>query len=297
MSNNTTPAKLSRRSLMKFGGMGLAAIWSQREFAAIAGQKAPGPSPTGKPMFLAPDKTADTAVHSRAENLFWCDVMMEHAGFFAMLMPGAELSAQRTQAENFQRSFQAQYDKAKSATLDQGNYSAFNRVTIELMKPFIEYKQRMRDAQEAGRIRTLVFPLFFDHTAREAQRGSARLEKLSTGDASLDFSEVVDFWTAAMSDHSEFIAHFLDPQEQDLIGQALDSSAVFKGFNQGNHGHKLPGGEIVLATEELIDFEAAIQEGINTGRIKSILHPALADHMRRETLKFVDELKRTGTKT
>ena len=165
------------------------------------------------------------------------------------------------------------------------------------MKPFIEYKQRMHDAQAAGRIRTLVFPLFFDHTAREAQRGAARLEKLATGDVSLNFTEVVDFWTTAMSDHAEFIAHYLDPQEQDLIGQALDSSAVFKGFNQGNRSQKSPGGEIVLATEELIDFETAVGEGINTGRIKSILHPTLADHMRRETLKFVDELKRTGTKT
>ena len=300
MSNDPSNSKLSRRAMMKIGGMALVGVWSQRELPAIAGrlQRPSGnPAATGKPIFLPPDGSTDVAVHSRAENLFWTDVMMEHAGFFAMLMPGIELASQRGQAENFQRSFQTQYDHARTATLDRTNCAAFNRSTIELIKPFLEYKQRMLDAQNSGKIRTLVFPLFFDHTVREAQRAAMRLEKLSAGDATLNYPEVVDFWSAGMSDHSEFIAHLLDPQEQDFISQALDSSAVFKGFNQGNHDHALPGGAIVLATEELIDFETTIEAGINTGRIKSIIHPTLADHMRRETLKFVDELKRTGAKT
>lgn len=288
--SNESSSSMSRRSIIKMSGMALAAVWSQRELSAGAAQ-------AGKPIFLAPDRTADIAVHSRAENLFWCDVMAEHAAFFSMLMPGAELATEREQAAKFQRSFQAQYDKAKATTLDQASHAAFNRATIELMKPFIEFKQRMHDAQAAGRVRTLVFPLFFDHTAREAQHGASRLEKLAGGDASVNFMEVVDFWTAAMSDHSELIAHYLDPHEQELIGQALDSSAVFKGFHVGNQDRKLPGGEIVLATEELIDFETAVEEGINAGRVQSILHPTLVDHMRRETLKFVDELKRTGTRT
>jgi hypothetical protein len=280
---------------MKFGGMALVGVWGQKDIPGISQQ--PGTNGTGKVLFLAPEASADPAVHSRAENLFWTDIMMEHAGFFAMLMPGPELANQRSQAETFQRTFQNHYDRAKSASLDSTNYAAFNRSTIELIKPFIEYKQRMLDAQNSAKIRTLVFSLFFDHTIREAQRASNRLEKLATGDAALNNSEVVDFWTAVMSDHSEFFAHLLDPQEQDLINEALDSSAVFKGLREGNQNHRLSGGEIVLATDELIDFETTIQQGVETGRIKSIIHPALADHVRRETLKFVDELKRTSNKT
>jgi hypothetical protein len=89
----------------------------------------------------------------------------------------------------------------------------------------------------------------------------------------------------------------LDPQEQELISQALDSSAVFQGLKLGNHAHPLPGGQILLATEELIDFETMLEEGIEAGTIKSIIHPTHAAHIRRESLKFVDELKRTRTKT
>jgi Domain of unknown function (DUF2935) len=288
---------LSRRSMMKLGGTGLIAIWGRAVPAIAAQQPAPlGPQST-KPIFLAPEDATDAAIHSKVENLFWCDAMMEHASFFTMLMPGAELAAQRTQAETFQRNFQTQYDRAKAASFDRATSAAFNRSTIELIKPFIEYKQRMRDAQSSGKIRTLVFPMFFDHTAREAERAVARLEKLSSGTAVLSFAEVVDFWSAAMSEHTQFIAHFLDPEEQDLISEALDSSAVFKGFNQGNRDRKLAGGEIVLACEELIDFETSVEDGTNAGRIRSILPANLADHMRRETLKFVDELKRTGSRT
>jgi hypothetical protein len=150
----------------------------------------------------------------------------------------------------------------------------------------------MLEAQEAGTIRTVVFPLFFDHTAREAERAASRLERLAAGDATLDHKEVIEFWTAGTSDETEIIGHLLDPREQDLVSAALDSSALFKGFHQGNRERQLRHSEIFLATEDLIDFETMLQDGINAGQIKSILHPALVDHMRRETLKFADELRR-----
>jgi hypothetical protein len=223
--------------------------------------------------------------------------MMEHASFFAMLMPGNDLAAQRSQAEEFQRRFQSQSDRARSGTLDRNNYAAFNRSTVELIKPFIDYKRRMFDAQSSGRLRSYVFPLLFDHTAREGEHAVRRLDKLTAGDGALKYSDVVDFWSSTMSDESEFIAHFLDPQEQDFIGQALDSSAVFKGFNQGNKGRGVAPGEILPALEDFIDFETVIEDGVNAGRIKSVIQPAFADHMLRETLKFMDELKRTNART
>ncbi len=296
MSNGVSNSNVSRRSVIKLGGMALIGVCSQRPVAAATSPQISRGNATEKPIFFAPD-TADPAAHSKAENLFWCDVMMEHAAFFVMLMPGADLATQRAQAENFQRSFENQYNRAKTAAFDRTNYAAFNRSTVELLKPFAEYKHRMGEAQTSGKIRSFVFPMFFQHTAREAERAANRFEKLSKGQSGLDFSEVVDFWSSCMSDHTEFIAHFLDPEEQDLISQAFDSSAVFKGFNQGNQETKLPGGEILLATEELIDFQKTVEEGIDGGRIKGILHPTLVDHMRRETLKFVDEIKRTASKT
>src|SRR5262245_15947410 len=296
MSNGVTTCNVSRSGVIKLCGIALIGVCPQRSVCGATGRQISRRNAIANPIYFGPD-TADPAAHSKAENLFWCDVMMEHAAFFVMLMPGADLATQRAQAENFQRSFENQYNRAKAAAFDRTNYSAFNRSTVELLKPFAEYKHRMGEAQASGKIRSFVFPMFFQHTAREAERATNRFEKLSKGQSGLDFSEVVDFWSSCMSDHTEFIAHLLDPEEQDLISQAFDSSAVFKGFNQGNQETKLPGGEILLATEELIDFQKTVEEGIDGGRIKGILDPALVDHMRRETLKFVDEIKRSGSKT
>ena len=291
MHNGGGDSRLSRRSMLKIGSAAVLGVFGGSTLPATASGQTPA-SPSSKPLNLAPDN-ADIAATSRAENLFWCDIMMEHASFFAMLMPGPELSVQRGQAETFQRNFQTQYNRLKSATVDRTNYPTVNRSTVELIKPFLEYKRRMFEAQLAGNMRSFVFPLMFDHTAREASHAIQRLEKLTAGNIAFNYSEVIDFWSAASSDESEFIAHFLDPMEQDLISQALDSSAVFRGFNQGNKDRALSRGEIVLAVEDFVDFQTTLEDGINAGRVKGILQPAFADHMRRETLKFVDELKRT----
>lgn len=46
------------------------------------------------------------------------------------------------------------------------------------------------------------------------------------------------------------------------------------------------------AAREILDFKTTAGREIEAGRIMSIIDPRLADHVRREALKFVDELKR-----
>lgn len=230
----------------------------------------------------------DPVSHSVADTLFWTDQMAEHASFFVMLMPGRELAAPRARAEKFQASFAAQMEKTRTARLDKANYVAFNRSTVEMTKSLIDFKREMQQAQESGRMRSLVWPLFFDHTAREGERFVRRLDQLSKGDADLDAAEVVEFWARIMDEHAEFIAHLLDPQEDALIEKALSSSAAFRELRK-KRGSKA---EADALAKGIIDFKTAAGKGITAGKIKSIIPPALADHVRREAVKFEDELKR-----
>jgi hypothetical protein len=249
-----------------------------------------------KPIFLAEPGATDPVSHSLAENLFWTDILMEHAKFFVMLMPGPELAAQRRQAEQFQATFAGQFEKARSAGLDSENFAAFNRSTIEHVKRFVDFKRTMQHAQESGKLQSLVWPLFFDHTAREGERSIRRLGQLSGGTTELDRAEVVDFWAQIMGDHSAFIAHLLDPQEAQLIAQATQTRGAFADLRKSRPSLSgAAGGDPVLrAAEEIVDFKTAAEKGIEAGEIKSIIHPAIADHVRREAVKFVDELKRVG---
>ncbi len=290
----------TRRSVLKIGGATLVATTLSGVLARAAfGQATSGQdlkrmgiiSKNGgtKPTFLPAPGSNDPVAHSVADNLFWNEQMMEHAMFFVMLMPGPELASQRGRAEQFQRRFTDQLAKTRNAKLDRNNFAAFNRSTIEIVKPLVEFKHKMQEEQEAGKLRSLVWPTFFEHTAREGERFAQRLDQYSRGDTSVNFREATEFWTATMGEHAGFIAHLLDPEERALVQKALQTSEAFRQM----HNSKLSSKDALeKAANDIIDFKTAAEKGIQTGKIKSIIHPALADHVRREAIKFADELKR-----
>jgi hypothetical protein len=238
-----------------------------------------------KPTYVA--QTNDPLGFSVADNLFWNDIMMEHAMFFVQLMPGPELDGPRRQAEEFVRVFQRQLEMSRGIRPD--NYVAFNGTTINLAKRFSDYKKTMRDAQASGKMRSLVFPLFFTHTAREADRFATRLDMYNRGHIEFDRAEVVDFWSKTMGEHSGFIAHLLDPDEKLLISQASRLENTFR----SETFRRVPGDDVMKAAHEVLDFKTVGEKGIYAGKIKSIISPRLASHVRREAVKFIDELQRT----
>jgi len=172
--------------------------------------------------------------------------------------------------------------------IDQGNYVAFNQRSIDLAKRFSDYKKKTREQQVQAKIRSLVWPLFFEHTAREADRFAARLALYNKRQIEFDRAEVVDFWSKTMGEHSGFIAHLLDPTERLLVSQArkLERAFLEEGFR------KIRGDEVMKAATEVLDFKTVGEKGIKSGKIHSIIHPSLASHVRREAVKFIDELKR-----
>ena len=297
--------QLTRRKILLRGGTVLIGTTLAGRFPqtalgnTMAAQvKATGPLPTGvttrdgglKPVYLPEPGSKDPVAYSLAENLFWTDILAEHGNFFAMLMPGPELAKERAQAEEFQRRFASQFEKVRTATIDKANLAAFNRATTEIVKPFVDFKNEMFKAQNSGRLRSLVWPTFFDHTAREAERFSKRLDQLSGGTIEIDRSDAVGFWTQIMGEHADFIVHLLDPEEVALIQRAMKTSSAFHQMHD-----KPPTKEEVVekAVEDVIDFKTAAVKGIQAGQIKSIIHPTLADHVRREAVKCSDDLKRT----
>jgi hypothetical protein len=300
----------SRRSILKIGSAGAAAVLGGcatatginplippvakvvqdpaqvRATAAVMGA-APGTqfNPREKPTYVA--QTNDPLGHSIADNLFWNDIMMEHAMFFVQLMPGPELDGPRRQAQEFQRQFQQQLEASRNIRPD--NVVAFNRASIDMARRFSDYKKTMREQQATGKIRSLVWPLFFTHTAREADRFASRLELYNRRQIEFDRREVVQFWGATMGEHSAFIAHLLDPDEKLLIEQANRLEKTFRQTGPRN----VPGDDIMKAANEVLDFKTVGEKGIYEGKIKSIISPPLASHVRREAVRFIDELKRT----
>ncbi len=228
-------ALLARRELLAtsgvaFFGLGLGAA-EAKVVPASAKIKALAPDapPSAKPTFVAKSKSA--LEYSRADNLFWNDIMAEHALFFSMLMPGEALAVPRAKAEAFQKQFADRFERSK--TIGKGDYQAFNAESADLAKRFSDWKKTMQADQTSGRMHSLVWPLFFEHTAREADRFAGRLGMYNAGSIEFERDEVVDFWSKTMGEHAGFVAHLLDPQEEELIAKAHDFHERFAKIDNG----------------------------------------------------------------
>lgn len=266
--------------------------------------------PYEKPVVVPTQGDQTVSHHAWADARFATDIMSEHALFFALLMPIELAATERQQALEFCATFAELTDRIDAAgPPEAGDTGAFCTEVVEAIKPFIEYKAILGDAQREGTLRSLVWPLFFDHTRDEAERWSRRLIQLGGGESEFERGEVIPFWSGIMAEHCAFVAHLLDPQEVKLIETAIDTAAVFSALDGSVTGsvravaahpaivakaitHHPERDEVMSAARELLDFKTTAARDIEAGRIMSIIDPRLADHVRREALKFVDELKR-----
>jgi hypothetical protein len=73
--------------------------------------------------------------------------------------------------------------------------------------------------------------------------------------------------------------------------KAMQTGDAFHKMHDNLPSSKNP---VEKAVDEIIDFKTAAEKGIQLGKIKSIIHPTLADHVRREALKAADDLKRAA---
>ena len=268
--------------------------------------------PYEKPVVVPGADDASPAHHAWADARFATDIMSEHALFFALLMPPELAAKERQQAIEFSEQFGQLNARIEAAgPPEDGDVARFCNDIIESLKPLIHYKATLGAAQKDGTLRSLVWPLFFDHTRHEAERWSSRLSQLAGGESDFDRGEVVPFWANIMDEHCRFVAHLLDPEEYKLIETALATAGVFGELTGGVGGsivatakhpvvvakaivHNPELDEVMSAAREVLDFKTTAGRDIEAGRIMSIIDPRLADHVRREALKFVDELKRAS---
>jgi len=289
----TTPG--SRRQFLAAGTaglLGLSVFGATRLRKRGEADQGEMPTPAQEMAGIQLPAGSDVAAHSTAENRFWNRILMDHARFFTMLMPGSELSGPRDEAMDFAKSFRSQLEKALKTDLKKDTYEEFNRTSLDHAKRFEEWRLRMRDEQASGKIWTLVWPSFFQAASMEAGRFAKRLEQLNRGASEFERSEVIPFWMSDNSDHSAMIAHFLDPQEHRLIQHAMVSSKKYSRMRAAppaRHGTADPALE---TAQEIVTFETEIHQGILEGTVHSILQPLMTDHMRREGMRFVEELKR-----
>jgi hypothetical protein len=147
------------------------------------------------------------------------------------------------------------------------------------------------------------FPLLVDHTSREANYFRNRLHELNTGRLEPLPDAIIDeniFFLRIMADHAKFIGHLLDPSERQLVEQARNFShdfdqLLFQAIDLSGMRPQSQTDPLLdqfldqnrVSVVALRDFKKTARDLIEACKIKSIIHPLLADHVFREAERFL----------
>lgn len=147
------------------------------------------------------------------------------------------------------------------------------------------------------------FPLLVDHVSREAYYFGNRMVELNNGTLDPLPDAIINenvFFLQIMADHAKFIGHLLDPSERQLTEQARNFSDEFDQllFQARDLDSMRPQSQTVplldqfldqnrVSVASLRDFKKTARELIEACKIKSIIHPLLADHVFREAERFL----------
>jgi hypothetical protein len=236
---------------------------------------------------------------------FWSRIMKEHSLFIRL-----GFRVDDTQLINEANHFYSMFEEierrahAFTANTDPETIRRFNAEVHVAASQIWAFKRRV-----LGLIITCQlpggnnFPLLIDHVSREAFYFGNRLQELNSGRLDPLPDAIINenvFFLRIMADHAKFIAHLLDPSERKLVDQAREFSNDFDQLlSQARDLDSMrPQSQTVPLLEQFLDqnrvsvkslrdFKKTARELIEACRIKSVIHPLLADHVFREADRFL----------
>lgn len=231
--------------------------------------------------------------------------MKEHALFLSLGFT-YEQKQLIDEARQFMDLFERIEEKLARFTVDSDLrlVQAFNTEVYQAAVAIWSYKRKVLDLTLRCEIRTNNFPLLVDHISREAAYFANRLKELNEGKLAPTPDKVIEenvFFLRIMADHAKFIGHLLDPSERKLVDQAREFSHDFDQllFQAIDLGSMRPQSETKPILDQFLDqnrvsvvslrdFKKTARDLIEACRIKSNIHPLLADHTFREAARFLE---------
>ncbi|MDQ0268657.1 DUF2935 domain-containing protein [Cytobacillus purgationiresistens] len=256
---------------------------------------------------------ADTGVTSEIfverslnEIHFWSRIMKEHS-LFLRLGFRAEDTQLIQEANQFYRLFEhiEQTSHSFNNQADPEQIRRFNSEVQQAATNIFAFKRKVLGLILACKLPGANnFPLLVDHTSREANYFRKRLIELNEGKLKPLPDAIIKenvFFLRIMADHAKFIGHLLDPSERKLIDIARNFSNDFDQlmYQAKDLESMKPQSQTVplldqfldqnrVSVSSLRDFKKTARDLIEECKIKSIIHPLLADHVFREADRFLE---------
>ncbi|ALC87968.1 hypothetical protein AM499_20830 [Bacillus sp. FJAT-22090] len=235
---------------------------------------------------------------------FWSRIMKEHALFLSL---GFNFDDKKLIQEALE--FVALFEKIEeklstySSQSDPEEIRRFNIQVYQAATAIWAYKRKVLGLILRCEIRSNNYALLVDHTSREAAYFVNRLKELNAGKLEPTPDDIIKenvFFLKIMADHSKFIGHLLDPSERKLVDQAREFShdfdqLVFQALDLDSMRPESETPPILdqfldqnrVSVVSLRDFKKSARDLIEACRIKSNIHPLLADHVFREAERFL----------
>lgn len=242
---------------------------------------------------------------SLEEIQFWSRIMKEHS-LFLRLGFRCEDTQLIAEANQFYRIFERieQQSHAYTNQTDPMTIRRFNSEVQMAATNIYAFKRKVLglilSCQLPGGNN---FPLLVDHISREANYFRKRLIELNEGKLKPLADAIIKenvFFLRIMADHAKFIGHLLDPSERKLVDIARNFSNDFDEllFQARDLDGMRPYSQTVPMLDQFLDqnrvsvvslrdFKKTARELIEECKIKSIIHPLLADHVYREADHFL----------
>ncbi len=236
---------------------------------------------------------------------FWSRIMKEHS-LFLRLGFRCDDTQLIQEANQYYHLFEQIEQKSHSFTnqTDPEKIKRFNSEVQQAATGIFAFKRKV-----LGLILTCKlpgannFPLLVDHTSREANYFRKRLIELNEGKLKPLADAIIKenvFFLRIMADHAKFIGHLLDPSERKLVDMAREFSNDFDQllFQAVDLEGMKPQSQTVPLLDQFLDqnrvsvvslrdFKKTARDLIEECKIKSIIHPLLADHVFREAERFL----------
>ncbi|MGM0903887.1 MAG: DUF2935 domain-containing protein [Bacillota bacterium] len=235
---------------------------------------------------------------------FWSRIMKEHALFLSLgfSFNDSKLIQEAQQHITLFERIEEQLSRY-SPSSDPQLIRNFNNYVYQAATSIWAYKRKVLGLVLRCEIHSNNFPLLVDHISREAAYFANRLKELNEGRI-IPLPEAIIkenvFFLKIMADHSKFIGHLLDPSERKLVEQAREFSHDFDQlvFQAVDLDSMRPQSETPPILDQFLDqnrvsvvalrdFKKTARELIEACRIKSNIHPLLADHTFREAERFL----------
>jgi hypothetical protein len=237
---------------------------------------------------------------------FWGNQFCEHALMLGLMLIDKNLKNEAMElhlqwSEYMKKTFEDQGIDKYKITLNESDLRKLNESVqdidqpIQLMNKLTKFKTKVKELVDAGNWIGWVYPAFVSHILDEINYVMAEIN------GSISDEDKINFWNQSNAEEAGLSGHLLDPDpvnDPDIEHANEFYHEVMEKIKNGETSGPIQQ-MIALSRQFVTELDGMVTETrkkIHAGKVKSIIHPALIDHIDREDKRCIACLEKIRMK-